>query len=66
MSRQRDRRELLVLDLKTRRRIPLARGRRTLQLADARTGFRLTRHGKYIVYQAETSVYVLGKGNDPK
>ncbi len=61
VTKRGDRRELWVIDLK-RRRGALPKGRKHIRLAPAHIGFRLTSHGKYIVYQDSTSVHVLGKG----
>ena len=61
VTKRGDRRELWVIDLK-RRRGALPKGRKHIPLAPAHIGFRLTSHGKYLVYQDSTSVHVLGKG----
>ncbi|MHC4513363.1 MAG: outer membrane protein assembly factor BamB family protein [Planctomycetota bacterium] len=61
VTKRGDRRELFVIDQKSRRGA-LPNARKSIELAPARIGFKLTVHGKYIVYQDGSSVHVLGKG----
>ena len=58
VTKRGDRRELFVINTKTLRGA-LPNGRKSLELAMGRMGFRLTPHGKYILYRDDTSVHVL-------